>query len=226
MINAFAKAFGQLSDKRTRGVVWKSLFATIVIFILLLTIVSTVLGSVVVSSMAWLDATATGLGVVATLVLTWFLFPSVAILVVGFLLEDVAVAVEARHYPTAGMPRKQPLWEVVTSAAKFAVISILLNIPVLFFLFIPPLFPFVFYGVNGYLFGREYFELVAHRRADAKTVRAMRRRMLTRLLPAGALIAFLMTIPVVNLVAPVIGAAAMVHLFQQWRAKGLFPELA
>ena len=34
---------------------------------------------------------------------------------------------------------------------------------------------------------------------------------------AGGIVAFLLTVPVVNLIAPVIGAAAMVHLVERWR---------
>ncbi len=34
---------------------------------------------------------------------------------------------------------------------------------------------------------------------------------------AGALVAVFLTIPVVNLVAPVVATAAMVHLFEAWR---------
>ena len=41
-----------------------------------------------------------------------------------------------------------------------------------------------------------------------------------RVFVAGAFLAFLLTIPVVNLLAPVVGTAAMVHLFQTWRKDG------
>ncbi len=36
---------------------------------------------------------------------------------------------------------------------------------------------------------------------------------------SGVVIAFLMTVPVVNLLAPVIATAAMVHLFEAWRPR-------
>ena len=92
-----------------------------------------------------------------------------------------------------------------------------LNIVLLPFLLIPPVFPFVFYGVNGYLLGREYFELVALRRLGAREARALRLARRGPLILAGALVAVLLTIPVVNLVAPVVATAAMVHLFEAWR---------
>ena len=82
----------------------------------------------------------------------------------------------------------------------------------------PIFFPFVFLGVNGYLISREYFELVALRRVgreDAKRIRLAHRN---RLFLAGVGIAVLLAIPVVNLLAPVIATAVMVHLFEGWRA--------
>jgi uncharacterized protein involved in cysteine biosynthesis len=77
----------------------------------------------------------------------------------------------------------------------------------------------VFYAVNGYLLGREYFELVALRRVDATEAEAMRSRFRGRMFLAGLVTAFLLTVPFVNLVAPIIGTAAMVHLFEAWRAR-------
>ncbi|MFO1145942.1 MAG: EI24 domain-containing protein [Rhodospirillales bacterium] len=78
----------------------------------------------------------------------------------------------------------------------------------------PPVFPFVFYGVNGYLLGREYFEEVAAaRRLDSAAVRILRRRHIRTIFAAGVPLALLPTIPLVNPLAPLVGTAAMVHLF-------------
>jgi uncharacterized protein involved in cysteine biosynthesis len=76
---------------------------------------------------------------------------------------------------------------------------------------------FVFLGLNGYLFGREYFEVVALRRLDPLAVRAARRRAAGRVFVAGVVIAGLFAIPFVNLVAAVIATAFMVHLVARMR---------
>ena len=94
---------------------------------------------------------------------------------------------------------------------------VVLNLVMLVFLLIPPLFPFVFYGVNGYLLGREFFELVALRRIGLEEVRNLRKAHRGRLFLAGIVIAFLFTVPGLNLVAPVIATAVMVHLFEDFR---------
>ena len=75
----------------------------------------------------------------------------------------------------------------------------------------------LYLALNGYLLGREYFELVAGRRLPWSTVRALRQRTRARLWLAGAVIALLLTVPVLNLVAPVVAVAFMVHLFEGLR---------
>jgi uncharacterized protein involved in cysteine biosynthesis len=79
--------------------------------------------------------------------------------------------------------------------------------------------------LNGYLLGREYFELVATRRLPGPTVAALRRRLRARLWLAGMVIAALLAVPVFNLVAPVVAIAFTVHLFEGLRReRGLIPD--
>jgi uncharacterized protein involved in cysteine biosynthesis len=75
----------------------------------------------------------------------------------------------------------------------------------------------IYLALNGYLLGREYFELVAGRRLPWSKVVGLRRRVRGRLWLAGVAIALLLTVPVFNLVAPVVAIAFMVHLFEGLR---------
>ena len=90
---------------------------------------------------------------------------------------------------------------------------VVVNICLLIFLLIPPVFPFVFYAANGYLLGREYFELVALRRVQPQDAKRLRRENRREIFVSGVVVALLLTVPVVNLAAPVIGVAVMAHLF-------------
>ena len=85
------------------------------------------------------------------------------------------------------------------------------------FLLVPPVFPFVFYAVNGYLLSWEYFELVAHRRMQLAEAKALRKTHQGQLFFIGVVIAILLTIPLINLLTPVVATASMVHLFESWR---------
>jgi hypothetical protein len=74
---------------------------------------------------------------------------------------------------------------------------------------------FLFLAPNGYLLGREYFEVVALRRLDAAargSVPPLRSAGLPRGFDWG-----LLAVPVVNLVAPLIATAFMLHVFEALR---------
>jgi len=98
----------------------------------------------------------------------------------------------------------------------FATVAVGLNLLLLPFylllLWFPPAYAVLFYGVNGYLLGREYFEQVAMRRLDPEAARRLRRAHQGRIVLAGVAIAFLLTVPILNLIAPVLATAFMVHL--------------
>jgi len=229
MIGQFLKAVGQLGDPRLRQVLWLSTFLSLLVFAGLWIGLWQLLGSVPADSvpgLSWLTENlgegfewfAGGVFFVGMLLLTLMLFPAVITVIVGFFLERVVLAVEARHYPQLAAPRDVSLSETVMSTVKFGLIVALVNVLALPFyallLFIPPMNVVLFYLVNGYLVSREYFELVALRRMDPVAASRLRRRNRGRLQLAGMLLVFVMTIPLVNLLIPVIAAAFMLHVFQ------------
>ena len=221
MLSALLKAFAQFADPRLRRVLWRSLALAVAVLAALavgLWLAIDALGAV---GIGWLDAivdVAAGAGVA---VLAWLLFPAAVSVTVGLFLEDAAAAVEARHYPDLPPARAQPMGEAVLASVRFAGAALLLNLLALplylALFFVPPLNVFVFYGLNGYLLGREYFELVALRRLDERRVRELRRAQAGRVFAAGVIVTALLTVPVVNLVAPIAATAFMLHLFEGLR---------
>ena len=226
MISSFSKAVSQISDPAFRRVVLLGIAGSVAVFAASWFILGWVLENLdlpVLDLWVWeydLDRIKDVFGGIAVLAMTWLLFPAVVTLIVSFFLEDIAGAVDRRHYPALGEPRRQGIPEILWITVKFAVIAVVLNIlalPVLLALFFSPFYPVVFYALNGYLLGREYFELVAHRRMDPAAGKELRRARSGSVFIAGVIVVFLLTVPVVNLIAPVIGAAAMVHLVERWR---------
>ncbi|MDV7341688.1 EI24 domain-containing protein [Terasakiella sp. A23] len=223
MFAAFSKSFAQLPDPTFRKVILMGVLGAFITFLLLFGAVTGFLFDVVLVNIPWVDGLIDWLGSLATIVVVWFLFPAVASVIIGFLLEDIAQAVENKHYPDLPPAEQVPWGETLVEAIKFAGVMILLNLLALpFYLFLAPVAPFVFYALNGYLISREYFELVGQRRVGLKKAKALRKAYQGKLLIAGALTAFLLTIPLVNLLAPVVGTAVMVHLFHSWRREPKF----
>jgi CysZ protein len=83
------------------------------------------------------------------------------------------------------------------------------------YLTVAPLAPFVFWLVNGFLLGREYFQLVALRRLSPAEAAALRRRHAGRIWLAGTAMAVPLSVPVVNLLVPIVGVAVFTHQFQR-----------
>ena len=160
----------------------------------------------------WLVDLLGGFGV---LVLSWLLFPAVVTLIMGFYLERVAAAVEARDYPGRGPPRRQPVGEILGVMLRLTGLTLVLNVLALpIYLLVPGINLFLFLAVNGYLLGRGYFEVVSLRRLDAAAARAVRNRFGLRVFLGGVVIAGMFALPFVNLVAPVIATAFMLHVFE------------
>ncbi len=218
MFSAFGKAIAQLNDRAIQKTLMLSIAAAIGVFIAVWFVTGYLLTNTAFFTWGWLETAIDLLGGLATLILTWFLFPGIVSAIVALFLDDVAVAVEARHYPGLGVADGQTMGEAVVGALKFLAALVTLNLLLLPFLILGPVFPFVFYAVNGYLLGREYFELVALRRIDAASARRLRKQRQGALFFVGVGIAFMLTIPVINLLTPIIATAAMVHLFEDWRA--------
>lgn len=160
-----------------------------------------------------------GLAVGTVLVASIFLMIPVAAIFVGFFLDDVAGAVEARHYPALPPARSAGLIANLMNALRFAGVVIGANLLALVLYIVSgPLAPLVFYAVNGYLLGREYFELVAARHMSFPDAIALRRRHWLRAWAAGILMAIPLTVPVMNLLVPVLGVASVTHQFHRlWR---------
>lgn len=153
------------------------------------------------------------------LVLSVFLMVPVAALFGALFLDSVAAAVEERHYP--GLPPAPPVptYETLIDTVNFFGVLIAVNaLALLLYALVGPFAPLLFWAVNGYLLGREYFQMVAMRRIGRAAARALRRRHAGRIWLAGILMAAPLSLPLVGLVIPVLGVATFTHIFHRLAA--------
>ena len=215
MLAAFCRAVSVLSTPPMRRVVVLSLGLAMLTFGLLWIAVAGVLYDTTLFEWPPLNWLLDLMGGLALLGLSWLFFPAVVTLIMSFFVERVAAAVEALDYPGRGAPRRQPIGESIGATLRLTTLTLLLNLLALpVYLLMPGINLFLFLALNGYLLGREYFEVVALRRLDAAATRAARNRFGLRVFLGGVMIAALFSLPFVNLVAPVIATAFMVHLFE------------
>lgn len=214
MIQALFKAFGQLPDRTFRRVVLGSFFLSLALFAALVFGVAWLLDGISLFGIGWLDWIIEALGGAAAFIVAVLLFPGIALVVVSLFLEPIVRAVEARHYPGRPPGRKQSIAEISVNLTRLVLITVALNLLALPLYLIPVLNLFVFYFLNGYLLGREYFELVAFRRMGVREARALRKQRKGRIFIGGVVITFLLSIPIISWMMPVVAVAFMVHVFE------------
>lgn len=220
MLHAFALAFQQLPERRLLAVFAQSLAVTLAILVAIGVALHVALTGLFDPTGG---AVATTLAVVIDAALLWLSFTAVAIGVVSGFGDRVVRAVEARHYPAAlagarplGLSRGLVMG--LTSAARLIGYN-LLALPLYLVAAVTGVgLPIALLGVNGWLIGRDLGDLVAARHLRRAELSAWRRRTRGARLALGLAVGGMFMVPFVNLVAPVVGAAAMTHLFHRGRA--------
>jgi uncharacterized protein involved in cysteine biosynthesis len=228
IFSSFFKAVGQLSDPRFLLVLLLGVGLTIALLAAFYLGFVGMIGWLVpdgislpwVGEITWLDDALSWAGIPVMLILSVFLMVPVASAFTGLFLDRIADAVEARHYPALPAARHIGLLEGTRDALKFLGVILGVNLVALIaYLAVPPLAPFVFWAVNGALLGREYAQMVALRRHDGAGAAAFRSRHRGTIFAAGVLMAIPLSIPVVNLLVPILGAATFTHLYHALTAR-------
>jgi uncharacterized protein involved in cysteine biosynthesis len=224
MFGDFSKALVQLGDKRFQSVLLKGLGLTIALLIAIYLAFVWIIGAFVpdtfslpfIGQVTWIDD-ALSIGSFFLMIgLSVFLMVPVASAFTGIFLEEVSEAVEDRHYP--GLPEvpRQSIVDIVVDSLSFLGVIIVANvIALVLYLVLNVAAPLIFWALNGFLLGREYFQMVAMRRLGREGAKAARKRHMPEIWLAGALMAIPLTIPVVNLLIPVLGAATFTHMFMR-----------
>ena len=222
MIGALWKALAQLSDPRLARVLKLGVLGALAAYVALVAIIWTVLANVSLFTNAWADwSSDLAIGALA-LVLPVLFFPALATTIMGPMLDGVADAVDARHYPHLAAARPQPTTEVILGTLRFLALTVIINLaalPLYGLLLFTGLTVLLATAINGYLLGREYFEMAALRRLEPAMVRPLFKAHLGQVWLAGVIIAFLFSIPLLNLAAPVIAAAFMTHVAETLRMR-------
>ncbi len=166
----------------------------------------------------WLSTIAAILAAIGLALGLALLVAPVTAAIAGLFLDDVAEAVERVDYPGDRPGSALPIGAAIVQSMKFFGVVILGNLLALFLLLIPGVNIAAFFVVNGYLLGREFFEFAAMRHMREHEAKALRRRHAGTVFLAGLLIAAFVSIPLINLLAPLFAAAMMVHLFKMLAA--------
>src|SRR3954468_12190628 len=238
MLDAAVKALSQILSPQMRSILWRSIGLALVLIVVLAIGLQRLLSWFATSGehwaeallgpgfetplnvMAWMVSIAAGLGVVFGALL---LMPAITAMVASVFVDEVAEHVELEHYPAEHPGMALPLGIALTEGIKTALLTILVYLIALPFVFVAGVGFVAFFLATAWLLGREYFKLAAMRFRAPAEAKAMRKQNAAIVFTAGLVIAAFVSIPIINLATPLFGMAFMVHMHK--RLSGPRPEL-
>jgi len=226
MIATLLLSFDDLGDRRLLSILARSLLVTLAVFAVLGVASAFLLDgfdpcALLSGGACPLGGSTSGLGaVLLTALLIWLLFPAVAIGVISAYMDRIVAVVEAKHYPDA-LAGARPLgwgrgaWLGLRSSLRVLIYN-LIALPFYLLLLVTGVGTLLlFVAVNGVAFGRDLGEMVASRHGDGVSRKAWLAVSRMERAGVGAIVTGLFMVPIVNLVAPVLGAAMMTHLYHR-----------
>ncbi|TDK41437.1 EI24 domain-containing protein [Antarcticimicrobium luteum] len=228
IFQAFFLALGQIGDPRFRRVLLLGIGLTFALLVAayagFLVLIEVFVGNEatlpVLGEVHWLNDLLSLSSFIFMMVLSVFLMIPVASAITSMFLDEVAQAVEDRHYPSLPPVPRVPFWDALRDTVNFLGVLIGANLLafILYALF-PPASLFIFWALNGFLLGREYFTLAAMRRLGRQRAKELRARHAGTIWAAGTLMAIPLSVPLLNLVIPILGAATFTHIFHRVAAR-------
>ncbi len=228
IITDFGRALSQLFDPRFRRVLGLGLGLTVALFVAIFAGLLALINGLTADTttipffgeVTWVGDFLSWGSIVIMLFASIFLMIPVASAITSFFLGDVARAVEEEYYPHLPPAPGSSFGDDLKDTVNFMGVLVAVNVvAIILCVIFSPLAPFILYGTNGYLLGREYFTLVARRRHSDAEARALRRVHSGQIWIAGILMAIPLTIPIINLFIPVLGAATFTHLYHRVAAQ-------
>ena len=215
MLRALLLAFGQIGDPAFRRPLLLAGGLALVSVLLLAWGVSAGVGWLAAGH-GWLSAIAAAAGGLLALVSMWWLFLPLLLAIASLFLDGVAAATERRHYPAlppaSGASTAAQIWSGLRLALKLGLLTVVL-LPLSFL--VPGVGLVVLWAVAAIGLGEGLFAGVAQRRMPVAAANALKRRRRWEVWGLGGVLALLGAVAPLNLLVPVVGTAAMVHLLHR-----------
>ncbi|MEP1610399.1 MAG: EI24 domain-containing protein [Roseobacter sp.] len=224
IFSCFFAALSQITDPRFRKVLLTGIGLTLLLLIGasagFVWVMNGLIGDdaslPLIGEVTWLnDLVSWGAAIVVAILSTFLMIP-VASAITSLFLDTVAQAVEDEHFPKLGPAHTMPLTDALRDTFSFLGVLIFANIfALVLYLIFSFAAPLIFWGLNGFLLGREYFTLAATRRVGRQEAKTLRSRHMLKIWAAGFFMAIPLSIPILNLIIPILGAATFTHLFHR-----------
>lgn len=224
IFSSFFAALGQMGDPRFRRVLGLGIILTIALLVGFTSgfvwLINYLTGEAVffgiLGEIQWLKDLISWGSFFLIAFLSIFLMVPVASAITSLFLDEVAQAVEDKHYPSLPKVDPVPFGDALKDTVNFLGVLIAANIlALIFYAAFSFAAPFIFWALNGFLLGREYFMLAAMRRIGRAQAKVLRKQHIGTIWLAGILMAMPLSVPLLNLFIPILGAATFTHLYHR-----------
>jgi len=222
ILASFFAALGQMGDPRFRRVLGLGIVLTIALLVAMTTAFVWLINSLsggsafvdILGEVRWLNDLISWGSFFLISFLSIFLMVPVASAITSMFLDEVAQAVEDKHYPQLPKGAAIPFGDALKDTINFLGVLIGTNIlALILYAIFSFAAPFIFWALNGFLLGREYFTLAAMRRIGRDQAKILRKQHTGTIWIAGILMAMPLSVPLLNLFIPILGAATFTHLY-------------
>ena len=215
LFTPLARAIGQLDDRIFLGVLLRCVAWSAVGFLVLHAAAVWAVQRLLDlhGALGWLAGVLASVG--ASFLALWLFLPLAA--AIGTLYIDrIAAAVERRWYPylppARGASLGGQIWDGVSLGGRILVLNLL---ALVLALILPGIGLLLAWAIAAYAIGRGLFVAVAMRRMPRPAAEMLYRRARVQVLAHGGIMALTAYLPLVNLLIPLLGTAAMVHVLDQ-----------
>lgn len=227
MLNIIADSFAGVFAKEMRKTFWLTFILAGVCYIALFIGIAYLFRHTTFFDTAWLENTVDILGGFLAAIISLFLLPAVISLFSELFSDRVIEYTEAKYFPKAPPANPVSLSTSLIYSLKFSgksafytigmFVAYILILPLYFIPVLNLMLVFIssgiIYLINGYLIGKGYFDTVAMRRMSPEDASDLWSRHRFKLLFSGVIIAFMFSIPVLNLLTPIFSFGLMTRMF-------------
>lgn len=215
ILKSFRLAFSDLSKGSIKPILLLNIILTLLAVVTFAAGVVITLTSTQILSIVWLDRAVDILGSVGALVVAWLLIPILMPALAGLFEETVIRRIEKNNYPNTPAPTDRPVIAEVRQTLKFVLLSLVMNIVMLPLYLLPVVGWLLYFAANGRMIGNAFFTTVAGYRDGMAMAAQLRRQHRNSIWLCGIGIAALSTVPLLNLIMPILGICIMTHLYHQ-----------
>jgi CysZ protein len=221
MFASAGRALAMIFDPAFFWVLIKSLVLTVLLFAGLFVAMQYGLAALPTLGWHWVNVALNWVLSIGFFAIPVFIGAPVAAIFASLFLDDISAAAERKWYPGDAKAPGAPFLTALWVGLRFAFWVLVINLILLPFNFVLPVIAWIVtLLLNGWLLGREFWELAALRHLKLHEVDASRRRHAGVATLAGIVIAALALIPIVSFFVPMFGVAFMALVYKRYEHLG------